>query len=147
MVENWFKGDLMWWGPWPAHVAGWWQQSQQHDNVLFVSFETMKSDLPRIVRQVAAFLGIGELDDHELAEVVRKCGFEYMKAHATAFEMNPPHLLQTEAELFFRKGARREVSADVRERVAQWCRDGLAGAAFPVAEFYPDVAGDPSAVP
>lgn len=141
-AERWFCSDAMWWGPWTAHVAGWWRRAQAAENVLFVRFEDMRQDLASVVRRVAAFLGVAPLTDDELAEVVRKCGFEYMKRHDHAFEMNPPHLLQTEAELFVRGTADRhkDIPADMRQRVTAWCADGLARSGVSAEALYPELA-------
>ncbi len=142
-VEGWFcSEDLMWWGIWPTHAAGWWDLAQQKENVLFVSFEEMKRDLAGVVQQVAGFLGVSPLDDVERAEAVRKCSFGYMQEHDEAFEMHPPHLLAVDAELFVQGSADRhkDVPAEVQQRIRRWCVERLAGRAFPLARFYPDVA-------
>jgi len=112
----------------PRH-KGWWSRAQAADNVLFVRFEDMKEDLSAIVRQVADFLGMTPLTDDEVAEVVRKTSFGYMQQHKGHFEMNPPHILQTDAELFVRGTADRhkDVPADVRARIAEWCATELGG--------------------
>lgn len=140
--ERWYTSpDLMWWGTWTDHVKGWWERSQQSPNVLFVYFEDMKKDLARIVRQVAAFLGMAPLSEAEVAAVVRKCSFAYMQEHQDAFEMHPPHILQTNAELFVSGSADRykHVPVDVRERIAQWVVMEMAGSSFPLGQAYPDV--------
>jgi len=43
--------------------------------------------------------------------------------------MNPPHILQTDAELFVRGTAdgHKDVPADVRGRIAEWCAAELGG--------------------
>jgi hypothetical protein len=141
--ETWFTSpELMWWGTWPDHVKGWWERARQDGNVLYVFFEDMKRDLPAMVRQVAEFLGIAPLTDAELARVVEKCSFAYMQKHQDTFEMHPPHLLATNAELFVRGTADRhkDVPAEARARLLAWCRDQLAGSDFPLARAYPDVA-------
>lgn len=143
VTEEWFCGkEMMWWGTWPDHVAGWWDWSQAHDNVLFVTFEDMKKDLSKIAVQVAAFLGMKPLTDEELSQVTHKCSFGYMKEHSGAFEMHPPHILQTDAELFVsgKSDRHKDVPEEVRQRVAQWSREQLEGRAFPLSKFYPDVA-------
>ncbi|HEV8599602.1 MAG TPA: sulfotransferase domain-containing protein, partial [Gemmatimonadales bacterium] len=67
-VEEWFLSEeLMWWGPWPTHVQGWWELSRRQENVLFVLFEDMKRDLAGVVRQVVDFLGVEPLNEAELA--------------------------------------------------------------------------------
>lgn len=143
LAEEWFcSPEWMWWGPWPDHVAGWWEKAQAEKNILFVSFEDMKRDLGAVVTKVTAFLGMTPLNPAELAQVVRKSSFQYMQAHQESFEMNPPHLLQADAELFVRGSADRhkDVPEEVQRRIAAWCARSLRGRSFPLATNYPDVA-------
>ncbi|MCC6317162.1 MAG: sulfotransferase domain-containing protein [Gemmatimonadaceae bacterium] len=144
--EAWYTSrDLMWWGTWPDHVKGWWDRSKQHPNVLFVFFEDMKRDLGAVTRRVAEFLDVAPLSDSELVAVVRKCGFAYMQEHQDNFEMHPPHILQTNAELFVAGTADRykNVPADIRARVAAWVAQEMAASDFPLARYYPDVVPEP----
>ena len=147
LVEEWFCSERMWWGSWPGHVKGWWEWSQQRPNVLFVWFEEMKRDLPAVVERVAAFLEMQPLTDAELGSVVHKSGFAYMKEHAAAFEMNPPHLLQADADLFISGKADRhkDVPEDVRDRIRAWCAAELIGSDFPLDLHYADIAAARSA--
>lgn len=140
--ESWFTDpDLMWWGTWTNHVKGWWDRAARDRNVLVVLFEDMKKDLPSVVKQVAAFLGVAPLSEPEIDLVVQKCGFQYMQTHQDLFEMQPPHILQVDAELFVRGSAERhkDVPAEARERLAAWVGRELAGSAFPLARVYPDL--------
>jgi hypothetical protein len=142
--EEWYTTkDLMWFGTWTDHVKGWWARAQREPNVLFLSFEDMKKDLPSIVRQVATFLGVAPLNDAELAEVVRKCGFKYMQEHQDNFEMHPPHILQTNAELFVSGTADRhkDVPVEIKQRIQAWVVREMADSDFPLAKAYPDVLG------
>lgn len=141
--EEWFcSEDLMWWGTWTNHVAGWWARSAAESNVLFLYFEDLKRDLGASARRVAEFLGVAPLDQAELARVVEKCGFQYMQEHQDSFEMHPPHILQTNAEMFVSGAAERhlDVPEEARERVRRWAAAGMAGSTFPLATAYPDVA-------
>jgi hypothetical protein len=140
LFEEWFMGpDLMWWGSWPNHVKGWWDRSQKERNVLFVYFEDMKRDLPATIRQVAGFLGMKPLTEQEVQAVAGKCSFAYMQEHQEAFEMHPPHLLATRAELFVRGSADRhlDVPEAARKRVAAWAAREMEGSSFPMQERYP----------
>jgi Sulfotransferase domain len=142
-VEAWFVSpQLMWWGTWTDHVTGWWERSQSSSNVLFLYFEQMKRDLPGTIRRVADFLGVAPLTEAEVAQIAEKTGFAYMQTHKDAFEMNPPHLLQTDAELFVRGSADRhkDVPSATRQRILQWCAGQLEESTFPVESAYPDVA-------
>ncbi len=145
-VEDWFCSGEMWWGPWPEHVEGWWRASRASDNVLFVHFEDMKADLTAVVDRVATFLGISDLSEREVAEIVQKSGFDYMREHARTFEMHPPHLLATDAEMFVKGTAdrHRDVPEDVRRRISAWCAERLEDASYPLADRYPDVLTPPN---
>ena len=138
-IVDWFTSEQMWWGPWPAHVAGWWERARTDGNVLFVRFEEMKEDLAAVVRRVADFLDVPELSEEEVAEVVRKSGFAYMKEHQEAFEMHPPHLIAADPVLFVR-GTRdrfRDVPPELDGRIREWCQSELGDSDFPMDELYP----------
>jgi hypothetical protein len=134
----------MWWGTWTDHVRGWWDRSQKDGNVLFLYFEDLKRDLSGIVRQVAGFLGVKPLTDQELQQVVEKCSFAYMQEHKSNFEMQPPHVMQTNADLFVRGTADRhkDVAPEVRERLVIWAVKHLDGSDFPLRTAYSDVIGE-----
>lgn len=138
-VEQWFCSDAMWWGSWPDHVLGWYERAQGSANVLFVHFEDMRKDLPGVVRKVATFLDMKPLADAEVENIVRKCSFAYMQEHKGAFEMNPPHLLQTDAEMFVRGTADRheDVPAEMRNRIVAWCEAEMRRGGVPLDRLYP----------
>jgi hypothetical protein len=139
MVEDWFCSDRMWWSSWPRHVADWYGRSLASDNILFVHYETMIARLPVVAADVAAFLGVPPLNEHEMTAVTLKAGFDYMKRNTSTFEMYPPNLLAVDGT-YFRKGTAdrdRDVSPDVRSRVLRWCSAELAGSSFPLDHFYP----------
>ncbi len=141
--ERWYMApELMWWGTWPDHVKGWWDRTARDGNVLFVYFEDMKRDLPATVRRVAEFLGMAPLAEAEVGAVVQKCSFSYMQEHQDNFEMHPPHILQTNAELFVSGTADRhkDVPAEIQQRIRSWSAAQMAGHSFPLATVYPDVA-------
>ncbi|MGH7560785.1 MAG: sulfotransferase domain-containing protein [Gemmatimonadales bacterium] len=141
-VEEWFMSpEWMWWGTWPAHVRGWWARAAERGNVLFVRFEEMTQDLGKVVRRIEALLGTSPLTGAELGRVREKCSFAYMKAHAEAFEMHPPHLLSVDADLFVKGSADRhlDVPEDARERIRAWCAAELREAPPQVPALYPDL--------
>lgn len=137
-IRDWFCSEDMWWGSWPRHVEGWWKLSQEHENVLFVRFEDMKSDLPGVARDVTRFLGMAPIDDAELEAIVTKCGFDYMRDHADSFEMQPPHLLAVNAELLVKGTADRyrDVPEHVGQELMAWCFSRFENADFPLAREY-----------
>ena len=140
-LVDWFCSDRMWWGPWPAHVAGFWELAQRHENVLFLHYEEMRADLPAAVDRVAALLDV-QLLPEERAAVIEKSGFAWMKANEELFEMSPPTPVQAD-EAHFLHSARTARDAGIgaaeRERIVTWCRDQLRGTSYPVARFYPDL--------
>jgi hypothetical protein len=138
VVEAWFCSDAMWWGAWPDHVLGWYERAQASDNVLFVHFEAMRKDLPAVIRNVADFLDMQPLSDTEVERITHKCSFSYMQENRDTFEMNPPHLLQTDAELFVRGTADRheDVPADMRERIVGWCRERMRAGGLALDRLY-----------
>lgn len=64
-------------GPWAEHVCQAWQHRNE-PNVLFLTFKDLKADLPGEVRRIARFMGV-DLTEAELAQVVEKSSFQYMK--------------------------------------------------------------------
>lgn len=147
-LEQWFcSAELMWWNTWIDHLAGWWPRADSEPNVLLVRFEDMTKDLPSAVQQVARFLALPPLDESEVAAVVEKCGFAYMREHAEAFEMHPPQLLQAASPYFVsgRADRSRDLPPDAAERIAHWCRAECAARGLPVARLYPDLGPVPQA--
>jgi hypothetical protein len=139
-IERWFTSEEdMWWGTWPRHVEGWWTLAQEHENVLFVRFEDMKSDLAGVIRRLATFLGVRPLHEEELEAVMARCGFDYMRRHATSFEMHPPNLLAIDGEMFVKGTADRfkDVPASTREGIMDWCSARLEGSRYPFSREYP----------
>ena len=66
------------------HLRSWWVRRKE-DNVLLLTFEDMKEDLPGAVRRVAVFLGIS-LDRALLDLVVNQASLEFMLAHKDRFD-------------------------------------------------------------
>ena len=122
---------------------------QRASDTAQVFFEDMKKDLASTVRQVADFLGVAPLSDSELANVVHKCSFAYMQEHQDNFEMHPPHILQTNAELFVSGTADRykNVPAGVRAQVAAWVLEEMEGSSFPLLDRYGDLVEQAGAAP
>ncbi len=141
---DWFCSDAMWWGPWPDHADGWWRRAQEQENVLFLHYEEMLEDLGGAVDRVASHLGVS-LSPEERAAVVDKSGYDYMKAHEDLFEMTPPTFFSVESGSSYfvsGKGDRHRDAGDAeRERILRYCRERLAGASYPVENYYPDISG------
>lgn len=137
-----YCSDDMWWQSWPVHVAGWWDWSIERPNVLFVHYENMLSDLGSEVDRVAAFLDT-KLTPEQRSEVIRKSRFDYMKQHEEVFEMTPPTFFTLGGGSYLASGRadrHQDIGARERDRINAFCRSELAGRAYPLAQFYPDVA-------
>jgi hypothetical protein len=88
-VDTWYKlflsdGFLIG-GSWAANTAGYWAQ-RHRQNVMIVSFKSMKRDLKGAVRKVAQFLDI-EAPDALIDVVSEKSSFGYMKGIDHKFRM------------------------------------------------------------
>lgn len=73
-----FLDDTFIFEPWGHFTNSYWQQRHQ-PNVLFMTYEEMKKDLPGTVQRVADFMGV-ELSQTEFALVCEKSSFAYMKS-------------------------------------------------------------------
>jgi len=70
--------------PWAEYLNDYWQ-IRNRENVLFMTYEEMKTDLKGTVRRVADHLKV-DLSEDEVNEVVRRSSFEYMKQVEEKFE-------------------------------------------------------------
>ncbi len=69
-------------GSYFVHLLSWWEH-RNDSNVLFLFYEDMKDDLERVVRMVAAFIGIQ--DEERIKNAVEMSSFEFMKKHERKF--------------------------------------------------------------
>jgi hypothetical protein len=102
----------------------------------------MKKDLGATVQQVSDFLALS-LDEAEIAGVTGKSDYRWMKEHEEVFEMHPPNLFSTRGA-FFNSGAHdryKDATEEETERIRAFCRERLTDGSYPLARFYPDVAG------
>ena len=72
-------------GSWAAHLQGGWK-NRLRDNLLFLTYEEMKADLPGTVSRMARFMGI-DLTPEELERVVDLTSYAHMKAIAHKFDV------------------------------------------------------------
>ena len=68
------------------HFLGWYDAAREDTNVLVVCFEDMREDLASCARLVAKHAGVDDVSDDEIAAVVERSGFEYMRARAGQFD-------------------------------------------------------------
>lgn len=102
-----------------------WLPHRHDDNVLWVRYEDLREDLEGQVRRIAAFCGI-PLDEERLGDILRQCGFEYMKLHEMKFDFRLGMYDPSEAS-FIRTGRsggerqriREEHSAELARKLEQ----------------------------
>jgi hypothetical protein len=78
-------------GSWAEHLQGGWSH-RDRDNVLFLTFEEMKKDLPGTVSRIAKLMGV-ELTSEEFEAVVRQSTYAHMKSIGDKFDtfgLSPP---------------------------------------------------------
>jgi hypothetical protein len=71
-------------GSWAEHVASYWRVRHE-PNVLFLTYERMRGDLPGTVDRIAAFMGV-TLTADERAAVIERSTFDYMKKNGHKFD-------------------------------------------------------------
>lgn len=71
-------------GPWAEHLDSYWR-IRHRGNVLFLTYEEMKRDLPEAVRRICRLMGV-QLSPEEFAAVVRQAGFAHMKQIGHKFD-------------------------------------------------------------
>lgn len=106
-VANWvdfYTSKAFVFGEWATHLASYWEQ-RRRSNVLFLTFEEIRGDPERIVRRIAEFTGV-QLSDDELAGVVRRSSFDYMKQNESRFGPIQTVPWAVEAGAMVRRGRR-----------------------------------------
>jgi hypothetical protein len=71
-------------GSWAGHLASYWRVRKE-PNVLFLTYESMRGDLPGAVDRIAGFMGV-TLTADERAAVIERASFEYMKKIGHKFD-------------------------------------------------------------
>ncbi|XP_019190097.1 PREDICTED: cytosolic sulfotransferase 8-like [Ipomoea nil] len=94
-------------GPYYDHVLGYRMASLERPrNVLFVTYEELKSDAKTHVRRLGEFLGcpFGE-DEEEVEEVVESCSFEVLSGHEVNKSEDLASWFPVPYNSFFRKAS------------------------------------------
>jgi hypothetical protein len=101
--EEFLRGKSVF-GSWFKHVEGWWQH-RQDPNVLFLTYEELKSDLARALERIIDFCHF-DIAPERLPGIVERCGFAFMKAHESKFDATLGHLWEngTRLDTFIRGG-------------------------------------------
>jgi hypothetical protein len=134
-----FKAEKAPWGIWAEHVACFWEW-RNRKNVQVLMFDEIKRDLDKAVRAVAKLMQV-DLSETEIAEVVRKSEFTYMKSVEDKF--TPPSPLATKEPIeIIRKGKTGEatemLTAEQLKSVDEAMKAQLKafGSDFPYDEYF-----------
>jgi hypothetical protein len=126
-------------GSWAEHVACYWSM-RDRPNVLFMTYESMRADLPGAVGKIAALLGV-DLTAEERAAVIERSSFAHMKSIAAKFDA-PGAPWASSAGAMMRKGqsgvSGEMLSAEQQQRIDDYWQTELAalGCDFPYEEAF-----------
>ena len=129
---------------WSEHLHGYWQ-NRHLPNLLILTFEEMKADLPMVVRHIAEVMRV-ELTDGEFDLVCQKSTFAYMKGINEKFA--PPALSPWSSpnRQMIRKGqsggSSELLSAELQRFIDTQCKADLQRleCAFPYGEAWEDLS-------
>lgn len=133
-------------GSWSHHLASFWRE-RSSDNVLFLTFETLKRDLPGAVMTIARFMRV-ELTEAELTLVVEASSWEAMKRNQCKFD--PGQILPWTGRNYFLRSGQSGGSGELLSRALQLridaqCRAELERVCdFPYDEVFTVRAGEVS---
>lgn len=122
-----YLSDAAVFGSWADFTAACWALRDRH-NVLFVTYEQLKQDLPAQVARIADFMGV-TLTEVELQSVVEQASFAHMKRIGHKFDavgVGPPWA--TPQGAMIRKGTANgaaELLPGANARILHWCRQRL----------------------
>jgi hypothetical protein len=126
-------------GSWAAHLQSYWSV-RDRPNVLFLTYEQMRADLPGAVDKIAKLMGV-ELTAAERAAVIEQCTFEHMKKIGAKFDPAGPPWARPKGSMMRRgeRGKSNELlsSAD-QKRIDDYWRTQLRqlGSDFPYDQAF-----------
>ena len=126
--RNFIYGNLEF-GDYFDHVLSWWAHKDD-ENVLLLTFEDMKKDLPTAVARIAKFIEC-DVTDEVIAKVAAKTSFDVMKNDDTAnYSWVPPEFVKP-GTTFMRKGEvgdwRNYFTPEQSAEMDKICRERLNG--------------------
>jgi hypothetical protein len=126
--------------PWAAFLDGYWR-IRDRENVLFMTYEEMKKDLPGTVRKIAGFLNIA-LSEDEVDAVVLHSSFKHMKQIEQKFETGMMVPWSKPHGAMVRRGQHGEsdelLTPEQQQRIDEHCRAELLrlGCDFPYDQAF-----------
>ena len=115
-------------GSFHAHFLGWWSH-RDSVNILIVTYEQVKRDLPSVVKSVSTFLGYN-LTDEVICKIAEQTTFDNMKKNPAANKVHMDSVFLGEGE-FMRKGVigdwRNVLSTEQSARIDAIVADKLGG--------------------
>jgi Sulfotransferase domain len=131
-------------GSWAAHLQSYWS-ARERPNVLFLTYEQMRADLPGAVDKIAKVMGV-ELTADERAAVIGQCTFEHMKKIGAKFDPSGPPWASARGAMMRRgeQGKSGELLSPADQaRIDDYWRTELAklGSDFPYDSAYATTAG------
>ena len=126
-------------GSWAAHLQSYWSV-RDRPNVLFLTYEQMRADLPGTVDKIATVMGV-ELTASERAAVIEQSKFEHMKKIEDKFDARGTPWASARGAMIRRgaHGASGElISAADQQRIDDYWRAELRtlGSDFPYDEAF-----------
>ncbi|XP_015724921.1 sulfotransferase 6B1-like [Coturnix japonica] len=103
-LDLFLEGDVVC-GSWFDHFLSW-EEHKNDKNILFLFYEDMKKNLPKIVKEISIFLGIS-ISDEDIQDICKKSSFSEMKKDTEKENSDPSHTvcaLTSNRKLIFRKG-------------------------------------------
>ncbi|XP_071445167.1 luciferin sulfotransferase-like [Hetaerina americana] len=126
-----FLEDSVSYSPFWDHVYSYWEH-RDDSNVLFLTYEEMKKDLPSVIRRVSKFMGKEQLNEEDLKVLCDHLSFKSMKSNNA---VNYEHIVKPKRnsadQHFMRKGEvdswKEEMSPEDIEHFDAWIEKNLSG--------------------
>ena len=116
------QGKVMY-GSWFQHIAGW-RKHRDDPHVLYLNFEEIKQDMETCLHRIMEFCQL-DVPKERLPEILKRCGFEFMKQHENKFDHTMGMIWEKEYQknTFIREGkigeGAQQLTSSQRERFEQ----------------------------